>query len=127
MSMITQREHALEAFCQVCPEPQEVTVFMHSLGFRLVFQLGAYQPSATSEVAPLPAQFHYERPDGMSVIYLAGPDRAEDERKRFPLHVSRWWVYAGSDPSALGQIAHSLTLKWSCAWRRSKHVCLDVA
>ncbi len=127
MSRMVQREQAMDAFCQLCPEPREVTVFLHALGFRLVFQLPAYQPSATSEVAPLPAQFHYERSDGMSVIYLAGPDRAEQEEERFPPHASRWWVYTGSDPSALGYITRILTLKWSCTWRRSKHACLDVA
>src|SRR5947209_1719990 len=113
MSMITQREQILEAFCQACPPPQEVTAFLSLMGFRLAFESPAYQPSATSEVAPLPAQFHYERPDGMSVIYLAGPDRAEHEEERFPPHASRWWAYAGSDPSALGQVTRVLKHKWS--------------
>jgi hypothetical protein len=99
---------------------------MCTVGFTLVFQLPAYLPSATSAVAPLPAQFHYERPDGLSVIYLAGPDRAEDEGERFPPHASRWWAYAGSDPSALGHVAHALTIKWSCTWRQTSHACQDI-
>jgi hypothetical protein len=127
MSMILQREQALEAFCQVCPPPKEVAAFLVPMGFRLAFQLPAYQPSATSEVAPLPAQFHYERTDGMSVIYLAGPDRAENEGERFPPHASRWWTYAGSDPSALWLVAHALTTKWRCAWHRPSQVCQGVA
>jgi hypothetical protein len=127
MSSITQREQALEAFCQACPPPQEVTAFLASMGFRLAFQLPAYQPSATSEVALLPAQFHYERPDGMSVIYLAGPDRAEHEGERFPLHASRWWAYAGSDPSALWLVSHALTIKWSCVWRRPSQLYQGIA
>jgi hypothetical protein len=127
MSMIVQQVQELDAFCQVCPEPQEVTASMATMGFRLAFQLPAYQPSVTSAVAQLPAQFHYERPDGMSVIYLAGPDRAEDEGERFPPHASRWWAYAGSDLSALGQVTHTLNLKWSCAWRRSSHACQGIA
>jgi hypothetical protein len=121
MSMITQREQGLEAFCQACPPPEEVTAFLSLVGFRLVFQLPAYQPSATSEVAPLPAQFHYERYDGMSVIYLEGPDRAEDEGERFPPHASRWWVYAGSNPSALGHLTRVLKLRWNCSWHHPSH------
>jgi hypothetical protein len=127
MSSILQREQELEAFCRTCPAPQEVTAFMRTMGFRLVFQMLAYQPSATSAVAPLPAQFHYERPDGMSVIYLAGQDRAEDEGDRFPSHASRWWAYAGSDPYAFGQVTHALTIKWSCTWRRPSHACWNIA
>jgi hypothetical protein len=127
MSSILQQVQEQEAFCRICPAPQEVTAFMHTMGFRLVFQLPAYQPSATSAVAPLPAQFHYERPDGMSIIYLAGPDRAEDEGERFPPHASRWWVYVGSDPSALRQVTHALSIKWSCTWRHPLLTCQDIA
>jgi hypothetical protein len=127
MSSILQGEQALEAFCHTCPAPQEVTAFMRTMGFRLVFQLPAYLPSACSAVAPLPAQFHYERPDGVSVIYLAGPDRAVEEGKRFPPHASRWWVYAGSDPSALGQVLQALAITWSCTWRHPSHASRDVA
>lgn len=127
MSPNMTQAQELEAFCRTCPEPQEVTACMHTMGFRLVFQLPAYQPSATSAVAPLPAQFHYERPDGMSVIYLAGSDRAEDEGEQFPPHASRWWVYAGSDLSALFQVSHALTIKWSCTWRHVSHAAKCVA
>jgi hypothetical protein len=127
MSSILQREQALEAFCQTCPTPQEVRAFLATMGFRLVFQLPAYVPSATSAAAPLPAQFHYERPDGMSIIYLAGADRAEDEGERFPPHASRWWAYAGSDPSAFGQVTNALTLKWSYTWRCPSYACQAIA
>jgi hypothetical protein len=127
MSSILQQAQELEAFTRICPAPLEVTAFMRTMGFQLVFQMPAYLPSATSAVAPLPAQFHYERPDGTSVIYLAGPDRAEDEGERFPPHASRWWVYGGSDQSVMGQVIHALTIKWSCSWRHPSHACQDVA
>lgn len=127
MLSIVQQVQELEAFCHTCPPPQEVTAFMHIMGFRLVFQLPAYQPSATSAMAPLPAQFHYERPDGTSVIYLAGPDRAEDEEERFPPHASRWWAYAGADPDVFNRVTHALAITWSYTWRRLSHACQEVA
>jgi hypothetical protein len=127
MSSIMHQAQELQAFCRTCPAPQEVTAFLHTLGFTLVFQMPAYLPSASSEVAQLPAQFHYERADGTRVIYLAGEDRAEEEGERFPTHASRWWAYAGADPGAFNQVTHALALKWSCTWRPLSQACQDVA
>ena len=56
--------HELEAFCPGCPEPGEVTAFLDTQGFTLGFTMGAV-PAHDRNVAPLPAQFHYERDDVM--------------------------------------------------------------
>ena len=127
MSLTMPQAQELGAFCRTCPAPQEVTAFMHTMGFRLVFQMPAYLPSATSAVAPLPAQFHYERADGMSIIYLAGQDRADEAEERFPPHASRWWAYAGADPDAFSRVTHALAITWSCSWRHLSHACQEVA
>ena len=127
MSLIMPQAQELGAFCHICPAPQEVTAFMHTMGFRLVFQMPAYLPSATSAVAPLPAQFHFERADGMSIIYLAGQDRADEEEERLPPHASRWWVYEGTDPGAFSRVTHALAVTWSCTWRRLSQTCQDIA
>jgi hypothetical protein len=127
MSSIRQRTQKLEAFCRTCPAHEEVTAYMRSMGFSLVFQMPASQPTASSAVAPLPAQFHYVRADGMSIIYLAGQDYAEDGEEQLPPHASRWWAYAGADPDALSQVTHALVIKWSCTWRRPSLACQHVA
>jgi hypothetical protein len=56
--------HALEAFCPGCPSPDEVTAFLDTLGLTLGFTMGAV-PAHDRNVAPLPAQYHYERDDVM--------------------------------------------------------------
>ena len=56
--------HELEAFCPGCPEPGEVTAFLDTQGFTLGFTMGAV-PAHDRNIAPLPAQFHYERDDVM--------------------------------------------------------------
>jgi hypothetical protein len=127
MSSIMQHAQELQAFCRACPTPHEVTAFLRTLGFTLVFQMPAYLPSASSAVAPLPAQFHYERTDGMRIIYLAGQDRAEEEGERFPPHASRWWAYAGTDPFAFNQVTHALAITWSCTWQKLSQACQDIA
>jgi hypothetical protein len=127
MSTIRHQAQELEAFCLTCPAPQEVTECLHTMGFTLVFQMPACIPSASSAVAPLPAQFHYERPDGVSIIYLAGQDSADEAEERLPPHASRWWVYAGADPDAFSRVTHALAITWSCTWRRLSHACQEVA
>ena len=128
MSSILQQAQDLEAFCPTCPAPHEVSACMHTMGFWLVFQMPAYLPSATSAVAPLPAQFHYERgADGTSVIYLAGQDHADEAEERLPPHASRWWAYAGADPDVFSQVTHALAVTWSYSWRRPSHACQGVA
>ena len=128
MSSILQQAQDLEAFCHTCPAPQEVTACMHTMGFRLVFQMPTYLPSSTSAVAQLPAQFHYERgTDGMSIIYLAGQDRADEAEERLPPHASRWWAYAGADPDVFSRVTHALAVTWSYSWRRPSLACQNVA
>ena len=128
MSTFRQPAQELEAFCRTCPEPQEVTAYLHTMSFTLVFQMPACIPSASSAVALLPAQFHYERPDGLSIIYLAGQDHAdEEEEERLPPHASRWWAYAGADPDAFSRVTHALAITWSCTWRRLSQTCQEVA
>jgi hypothetical protein len=63
----------LEAFCLSRPEPEEVITFLEGLGLHLDFQMEAFLPPAYSNLAQLPAQFHFEDVSGMSIIYLAGP------------------------------------------------------
>jgi hypothetical protein len=127
MSTFRHQVQELEAFCHTCPTPQEVTTCLHTMGFTLVFQMLAYIPPASSAVAPLPAQFHYERPDGMSIIYLAGQDRADEAEERLPPHASRWWAYAGADPDVFSRVTHALAVTWSCSWLRPSQACQEVA
>lgn len=131
MSSIMQRAQELQAFCHTCPTPQEVTTYLRTLDFRLDFHLPAFIPSACSAVAPLPAQFHYQRPDGISIIYLAGQDHAGEEGERLPPHASRWWAYTGADPDAFSRVTNALALQWSFTWRRvtslQVQACADVA
>jgi hypothetical protein len=127
MSSIMQQVQELQAFCRTCPSLQEVTACWHTMGFTLVFQMPACIPSSSSAVAPLPAQFHYERPDGVSIIYLAGQDSGNEEGGRLPPHASRWWAYAGVDPDVFSRVTHALAVKWSCTWRPLTQTCQDVA
>jgi hypothetical protein len=127
MSSIRNQAQELEAFCRTCPAHEEVTAYVRSMGFTLVFQMPASQPSASSAVAPLPAQFHYAQADGMSIIYLAGQDYAEDGKEKLPPHASRWWAYAGADPDALDKVTHALAIKWPCTWHHPPQACQYVA
>ena len=94
---------------------------------RLDSQMGAFQPPTYSGLAQLPAQFHFEDASGMSIIYLAGQDRADEAEERLPTHASRWWAYAGADPDAFSRVTHALAITWSCTWRRLAHACQEVA
>src|SRR5690348_7058438 len=87
----------LEAFCHSCPEPQEVITFLEQLGLRLDFQMEVFAPPAYSQLAQLPAQFHFEDTSGMSIIYLAGEDGAIEDGERLPAHKSRFWAYPGGN------------------------------
>lgn len=131
MSSIIQQAQELQAFCRTCPTPQEVTEFLRTMDFRLDFHLPAFIPSACSAVAPLPAQYHYQRPDGMNIIYLAGQDSAGEKGERLPRHASRWWAYTGADPGAFSRVTHALSLQWSFTWRHASplqaQTCTDVA
>lgn len=80
-----QQEDELEAFCLSCPAPAEVITFLEHMGMHLDFQIDAFLPPAYSDLAQLPAQFHFEDSSGMSIIYLAGEDS-----ERLPPHKSRF-------------------------------------
>src|SRR5712691_1546544 len=86
----------LQAFCATCQAAQDVTALLARLGFLLAFQMDE-QPDHTSQLPPLPAQYHYkDETSGTEVIYLAGRDTPL-EREVFPSHASRFWLYAGAD------------------------------
>ncbi len=109
--------YELEAFCSGCPEPGEVTAFLATLGFTLCFTMGAV-PAHDRDVAPLPAQFHFERDDGLCIIYLAGCDTPMSG-EHFPAHQSRFWAYAGAESAAFGRISRALAIKWGSTWQRA--------
>jgi len=105
----------LEAFCSTCPAAQEVTALLARLGFRLAFQMDE-QRSHTSQLPPLPAQYHYKDTHGTEVIYLAGRD-APLEGEVFPFHASRFWLYTGAHVQAHHLTLSTLTLTYLLAWQ----------
>jgi hypothetical protein len=105
----------LEAFCSTCPAAQEVTALLTRLGFRLEFQMDE-QRSHTSQLPPLPAQYHYKDAAGTEVIYLAGRDTPL-EGEAFPFHASRFWLYAGAHIQAHELTLSTLTQTYLLAWR----------
>jgi hypothetical protein len=122
-----QQADELGAFCHSCPKKEVVTSFLERLGMRLDFQLDAFLPPAHSELTQLPAQFHFEGPGGMSIIYLAGQDRAPEEGERFPPHKSRFWAYTGADAHVFGWITQSVAHQWSFTWLGLSQTRQDVA
>ena len=126
-----QQTDELEAFCLSCPAPEEVTTFLERLGMRLDFQMDAFLPPASSGLAQLPAQFHFEEASGMSIIYLAGEDSPVEDGEHLPPHKSRFWAYPGADAYAFGLITRSVALQWSFTWQRASsfqaQACADVA
>lgn len=126
MAVILQ-ELELEAFCSSCPAPEEVISFLRRIGLHLDFQMDAFLPPAHSEIAQLPAQFHFEHSSGMSIIYLAGKDTAPEDGVRLPHHKSRFWAYSGSDVSVFGQITQRVAHQWSFAWLHLSQARQEVA
>ncbi len=110
------KHNHLEAFCSVCPDPQNVTAFLQPMGFSLAFQMDAL-PTQDGAM-PLPAQYHYEDNHGTQVIYLAGRDDV-DSTSMFPRHQSRWWVYPGSNHERYTTVIHALALRWFLIWLSS--------
>lgn len=106
---------AHEAFCETCPDPQQVTEVLAELGFSLDFQMDAIIPAKYSATAPLPAQYHYKTHDGCEIIYLAGKDRPE-QGQILPKHASRFWAYSGAHPMLYQQVLQVLASTWSFAW-----------
>src|ERR1700757_600443 len=122
-----QQDHELEAFCLSCPAPEQVISFLERLGMRLDFQMDAFMPPAYSDLAQLPAQFHFEDASGMSIIYLAGEDKAPEDDVRLPPHKSRFWAYSGYDLSVFGQITQCVAHQWSFAWLHLPQARQEVA
>jgi hypothetical protein len=104
-----------DAFCATCPSVADVTALLATLGFRLDFQLDA-QPSHTSPLPPLPAQYHYKDACGTEVIYLAGRDLALDGQS-LPPHASRFWLYTGADSEAFTLVRSTLAQRYRLVWR----------
>jgi hypothetical protein len=102
-----------QAFCATCPSAEDVTALLATLGFSLDFQLDAQR---TSQLPPLPAQYHYKDICGTEVIYLAGRDVALDG-EQFPPHTSRFWLYAGADTGAFTRVMTRLSLQYRLTWR----------
>jgi hypothetical protein len=117
----------LEAFCHSCPEPEKVIMFLAQLGLRLDFQMEAFSPPEHSQLAQLPAQFHFADEYGMSLIYLAGEDNATEDGERLPAHKSRFWAYPGGDAPHFDWIIRRVALRWSLTWHHLSQSQQDVA
>lgn len=115
--MVRKHEDERSAFCATCPQPAEVSKVLSNLGCSLAFSMPAESEGAYMDLPPLPAQFHYEGPGSLRVIYLAGPDIALDG-ERFPVHQSRFWLYGDHNQVAFGQVASVLAVRWSLTWQR---------
>jgi len=103
------------AFCQFCPDADEVTEVLQMLGFRLTFQMGVVKSPASLKLPPLPAQYHYRDAYGNEVIYLAGQEK-DEEGEQAPSHASRFWFSSGADRVACERVARVLTRRWSLTW-----------
>jgi hypothetical protein len=124
---VNQQEHELEAFCSSCPAPEEVISFLERLGMHLGFQMDAFLPPAYSDLAKLPAQFHFEHSSGMSIIYLSGEDKAPEEGEHLPPHKSRFWAYSGSDNHLFGWITQGVAHRWGFTWLHLPQARQEVA
>jgi hypothetical protein len=116
--MVYQKVEERSAFCATCPQPADVSNVLTSLSFVLAFAMKAEVEGTYMHLPPLPAQFHYEGPGGVRVIYLAGQDIALDG-ECFPEHQSRFWLYGGHDQTVFQQVASVLAVRWSLSWQRS--------
>ncbi|HLG77544.1 MAG TPA: hypothetical protein VKX46_14095 [Ktedonobacteraceae bacterium] len=106
----------LEAFCPLCPPPDEVTAVLHTHGFRLTLSM---EPSngPRRAVPLLPAHYHFRDETGTEVIFLAGKDTPEDAMARFPIHASRWWVYPGANPAVYQHLLLIASAHWPLTWK----------
>ena len=113
----TTQPAELEAFCTTCPPPQEVSALLATLGFTLAFHMDAVQ-SPCAEVPPLPAQYHYKKDGcGTEVVYLAGRDTPLEEGEVFPVHASRFWLYASADAQAFQRALSTFAFYYQFTWR----------
>jgi hypothetical protein len=87
----------------------------------------AFLPRAYSQLAQLPAQFHFADTSGMSLIYLAGEDSATEDGERLPTHKSRFWAYPGGNAQLFERITQRVAHRWSFTWRQPSQAQQDVA
>jgi hypothetical protein len=116
-----------EAFCHMCPDPEEVKTFLKQLGLHMDFQMEAFEPPVHSPLSELPAQFHFADASGMSLIYLSGQDSAEGDGMRLPVHKSRFWAYAGADRQHFERTTRLVALQWSFSWHCPEEARQEVA
>ncbi len=106
----------LQAFCALCPPPEEVAAFLGKLGFHLDFQMEE-QHDHRSQFPPLPAQYHFKDAQGTEVIYLAGKDSPlNEDGESLPPHASRFWLYAGAQREGFQSALSSLALAFHFTW-----------
>jgi hypothetical protein len=106
----------LEAFCSSCPAPNDVEAALQNFGLSLTFTMKAVI-RRTAQVS-IPAQYHFEGPDGTEILYLAGRD-VGDGQIRLPRHRSRFWAIPGADPERYRQVTAALAIQWALHWQRS--------
>ena len=109
----------LEAFCPTCPEVEEVSTLLTSLGFRLMFSMPA-QPERDT-LPTLPAQYHYRHPSGTEAVFLAGRDSPlHTGALSLPPHASRFWLSSGGGDADAFRLARSrLALCWNLQWQKA--------
>ena len=120
-------QQELEAFCSSCPASEEVITFLKQLGMHLDFQMDAFLPPAHSELAQLPAPYHFEHASGISIIFLAGVDTEPEDGVRLPGHKSRFWAYSGWDDSEFNEITQRVAYQWSFSWLHQPEARQEVA
>lgn len=105
----------LIAFCALCPDPDEVTAYLATLGFSLTFSAS---PKWYGKIGMhLPAQYHYRDASGTELIYLAGKDSPGGSGMRYPHHESRWWLTAGSSHYDFNLVMQELSRAYSIDWQ----------
>ncbi len=105
---------ALEAFCSSCPDPNEVAAVLQGFGFQLTFSMKAAVRRTTT--VSIPAQYHFDDPDGTEILYLAGRD-VGDEKTRLPRHESRFWAFSGADSTRYQLVISILANRWTLHWQ----------
>ncbi len=117
MAQAKKQSRERAAFSPLCPPVEEVKPVLQELGFTLVRHIKASQ---YNYLAPLPDQYHFEGPQGLEIIFLAGKDIPEDGGK-FPHHNLRWWVISGADQLKTQQVKRVLAAHWFLSWRKTSH------
>ena len=115
MAKHTKSNEGLEAFCQSCPDAEQVALALQKLGFHLTFQMEpvTYRYGSTP---PLPAQFHFSDDFNNELIYLAGRDSGTEDDIPLPRHASRFWLYLGKDAKRFHLASQVLAVQWNLRW-----------